>query len=48
MTTPRDDWFDDERGDDREIGWGDESLSEGEDSDIDRLLDDLPPHHLDR
>ncbi|ETA02024.1 hypothetical protein ThrDRAFT_02553 [Frankia casuarinae] len=44
-TEPHDDkLFDDER----EIGWGDESLSEEEDPDIERLLADLPPHHVDR
>ncbi|WP_173402714.1 MULTISPECIES: hypothetical protein [Frankia] len=44
-TEPRDDdAFDDER----EIGWGDESLSEEDDPDIERLLADLPPHHVER
>jgi hypothetical protein len=43
ITEPReDDWF----GDDREIGWGDEALSDDDDGDIERLLADLPPHHV--
>ncbi|MCK9893089.1 hypothetical protein [Frankia sp. AgB32] len=45
VTEPReDDWTEDER----EIGWGDESLSEDEDPDIERLIADLPPHHVER
>lgn len=39
-----DDLFDD----DLEIGWGDESLSDEEDPDIERLLADRPPHHVER
>lgn len=45
VTEPHDDdWYDRER----EVGWGDEALSEDDDPDIDRLLADLPPHHVDR
>ncbi|WP_261558168.1 hypothetical protein [Frankia tisae] len=40
--------LDDDSFDEREIGWGDESLSEEDDPDIERLLADLPPHHVER
>ncbi|ABW10139.1 hypothetical protein MXD62_34885 [Frankia sp. Mgl5] len=36
--------------DEREIGWGDETLLDENEADADlaRLLADLPPHHVER
>ncbi|WP_018502011.1 hypothetical protein [Parafrankia discariae] len=35
-------------GDEREIGWGDETLLDESEADLARLLADLPPHHVER
>jgi hypothetical protein len=37
----------DQTADDTDVGWGDAS-SDDEHDDVRRLIDELPPHHLDR
>jgi len=46
MTRP-DDPLPDQTVDDTDVGWGDDAPSADED-DVRRLLDERPPHHVDR
>jgi hypothetical protein len=37
--------------DETDVGWGDAAAADGEpfaDDDVRRLMDDVPPHHVDR
>ncbi|OAA25188.1 hypothetical protein UG55_10248 [Frankia sp. EI5c] len=50
LPLPGDEIPSDERSsDEREIGWGEDGLIEEEaDTNLARLLEDLPPHHIER